>query len=255
VRVSVSDCAHIDEILPVAMEHHVGIEIQEYCNPDNIDRNGHIATGIGEKIQHIPLRGFHGPFSELVPASRDKKIRKVTQSRFQSAYELARVVGAQHLILHTGYIPKTYPRASWIENSVEFWVNFLSDKHGSMRFHLENVYDDDYSMISELLDKVNEALQRDILTVCLDIGHVHSNSSKTLEDWITGLGNTVQYVHLHNNDGILDDHWGLWKGKIDIVNVLDLLMKHAPDSVWTIETIRTDVEKSIVWLKEKGYIS
>ncbi len=78
-----------------------------------------------------------------------------------------------------------------------------------MQFHLENVYDDDYSVISELLDRVNEILQRNVLTSCLDIGHVHSNSSKTLEGWIKGLGDRIQYVHLHNNDEIFDNHWGL----------------------------------------------
>jgi sugar phosphate isomerase/epimerase len=254
MRVAVSDCAHIDEILPLALEHNVGIEIQEYVFPENIDRYDHMARDIGRKIREITLRGFHGPFSELVPASRDTKIQKVTRSRFQSAYELAKTVGAQHLILHTGYIPKTYPRESWIKNSVGFWVSFLSDKHGSMRLHLENVYDDDYSMVSELLNRVNEALQRDTLTACLDIGHVHSNSSKTLEEWIRGLGSQIRYVHLHSNDGIVDDHWGLWKGRIDIAHVLDLLVEYAPDSVWTIETIRTDIEKSVVWLREKGYM-
>jgi sugar phosphate isomerase/epimerase len=67
------------------------------------------------------------------------------------------------------------------------------------------VYEDDPSMIAELLNRVNEGLQRDALSVCLDLGHVHSNSSRTLEDWIVGLGPTIRYVHLHNNDGILDD--------------------------------------------------
>ena len=133
-------------------------------------------------------------------------------------------------------------------------MRFLSSKDDGLRIHLENVYEDDYLIMIELLDRVNAALGREALTVCLDIGHVHSNSSKTLEAWIIGLGSRIRYVHLHNNDGILDDHWGLWKGRIDIANILDLLMEYAPDSVWTIETIRTDIERSVVWLREKGYM-
>ena len=120
--------------------------------------------------------------------------------------------------------------------------------------HLENVYEDDCSAIAELLDRVNEALHADRLTACLDIGHVHANSSRTFDEWITGLGHRIRYVHLHNNNGILDDHWGLWKGKIDIVRVLDLLMKYSPDSAWTIETVVNDIEQSALWLKEKGYL-
>jgi hypothetical protein len=57
------------------------------------------------------------------------------------------------------------------------------------------------------------------------------------------------------NVGILDDHWGLWRGKIDVARVLDQLLEHAPDAVWTIETGLADVERSLVWLQEQGHIT
>jgi sugar phosphate isomerase/epimerase len=250
----VSDCARIDEILPIALSHHVGIEIQEFVSPDNIDENSHTASDIKTKLDRISPRGLHGPFSDLVPASRDQQIQAVTRNRFQRAYELAQAVGAQHLILHTGYIPKTYARQAWIENSVRFWVRFLFGKDDGLRIHLENVYEDDYLIIIELLDRVNAAVGRKALTVCLDVGHVHANSSRKLQEWIPGLGARIQYVHLHNNDGFLDNHWGLWKGKIDMVGVLDLLKIHAPEALWTVETIPADVEKSVVWLRDRGYL-
>jgi sugar phosphate isomerase/epimerase len=133
-------------------------------------------------------------------------------------------------------------------------VRFLSSKDDGLRIHLENVYEDDYSIMIELLDRVNAALGREALTVCLDIGHVHANSSRTLQEWIPGLGGHIHYVHLHNNDGFLDDHWGLWKGKIEMVPALDLLKTHAPEALWTIETIPADIEGSIVWLRDRGYL-
>jgi sugar phosphate isomerase/epimerase len=142
-----------------------------------------------------------------------------------------------------------------MQNSTEFWADFLSDKHGSMRFHVENVYEDDHSIIAELVDAVNETLDADALTACLDVGHVNANSSRTFEEWIKGLGNRIEYVHLHNNDGVLDDHFGLWRGTIDMVKVLDLLMAHSSDAVWTIEAVPADVERSVLWLRERGYIT
>jgi len=253
MRVSVSDGARIDEILPVALKYGVGIEIQEYLSSENLDEHPDNAIEIAEKIKSIPLRGFHGPFSDLAPASRDKKIQEVTRSRFQSAFELARVVGAQHIILHTGYIPKTYPRETWIENSVAFWVDFLADKNDEPQLHLENVYDDDCNMIVELLDRINGSMGKEAVSACLDIGHVHANSSRPFTDWIPGLGKRIKYTHLHNNNGILDDHWGLWKGKIDVPRVLDLLLEHAPDAVWMIEASKPDIEPSLIWLGENGY--
>ncbi len=253
MQLAISDCAQIDQLLPIALAHQVGIEILEFALPDVLDADDGLAETIGERIQAIPLRGFHGPFFELVPASRDRQIQQVVRSRFRRAVELANVVGAQHLILHTGYFPKTYSRGTWVGNSVAFWAAFLPDLPEGMQLHLENVYEDDPGMIAELIDRVNEALGREALTVCLDVGHVHANSSRTLEDWIVGLGNLVRYTHLHNNDGVLDDHWGLWRGKIDMARVLDLLSEHAPDAVWTVETAPSDVEQSLLWLAEQGY--
>jgi hypothetical protein len=36
--------------------------------------------------------------------------------------------------------------------------------------------------------------------------------------------------------------------------VLDLLKTHAPEALWMVETIPADIEASIVWLKERGYL-
>jgi sugar phosphate isomerase/epimerase len=253
MKLSVADGGNIEAILPVVWKYGVGVEVQEYLSPNNLDDHPEMASEIAEKIKSIPLRGFHGPFSELVPASRDKKIQEVTRSRFQSAYELAQVVRAQHIILHAGYIPKTYPRETWLANSVAFWVDFLADKGNEPQLHLENVYEDDFTLLVELLDRINEKMGEEMVTTCLDIGHVHANSSKPFTEWIAGLGKRIKYAHLHNNDGILDDHWGLWKGKIDMPRVLDLLLEHAPDAVWMIEASQPDIEPSIIWLEEKGY--
>jgi sugar phosphate isomerase/epimerase len=253
MQIAISDWAQIDRILPIALAHHVGIEILEFSAPDTLDAGDDLAQAIGKRIQAIPLRGLHGPFSELIPASRDQQIRQVARSRFQRAVELATAVGAQHLVLHSGYIPKTYPRETWIGSSVAFWVPFLSALPESIHLHLENVYEDDPALIAELIEKVNEALGREALTMCLDVGHVHANSTHRLEEWIAGLGNTIRYTHLHNTDGVLDDHWGFWRGKIDAVRVLDLLLEHAPDAIWTVETVPSDVERSLIWLQERGY--
>ncbi len=217
MSISLADWSEFDEILPLVLKYKVGIEIQEFTSPDNIDHNCHLAKEFSEKIASISLRGFHGPFAELVPASWDPLVRNVARLRFASAYDLAQTIDAQHLILHSGYFPKTYRRETWIQNSFDFWVDFLRDKSGLPQVHIENVYEDDCTAIVELIDRVNEALSGEMLTSCLDIGHVNANSSKTLEQWITGLADRIRYVHLHNNDGILDDHWGFWKGKIDIV--------------------------------------
>ena len=252
VKLLVSDWGAFDTVFPVAVRYGVGLEIQEFASPENLDHHRALAEDFGERLTALSQRSLHGPYHDLVPASDDPRVREVARSRFQEALGVARTVGAGHVVLHSGFFPKTYPRDMWIENSLEFWAGFLPGMPRSIDLHLENVYEDDYSPLAELADRVNDRHHAEALTLCLDIGHVNANSSRGLADWISGLGNRIRYVHLHSNDGFLDDHWGLWKGRLDMRRVLDLLLKHAPAAAWTVETVLGDIEPSLAWLKQNG---
>lgn len=254
MEILITDWGELDRVLPIAQIHNVGIEVLEFAMPENLELADSLLPQIRQKVRAIPLIGMHGPFYELIPASRDPLVRQVARTRCQQGYEAAKMLGAKHLILHSGYLPKTYPRDQWIQNSFDFWVEFLADKDTPNFVHIENVYEDDFSALGELIDRVNQAFQGERLTTCLDIGHVNANSSKTFSDWIIGLGDRIRYVHLHNNDGILDDHWRLDKGKIDVSQVLDMLLKYSPNAIWNVETFVEDIEPSLLWLKERGYL-
>ncbi|MBN2363919.1 sugar phosphate isomerase/epimerase [candidate division WOR-3 bacterium] len=255
MKLIIADWGEIDEVLPLVKKYDTGIEIQEYAWPENLDEKSSEADVIFEKIKSVTVRGFHGPFCEMIPSSRDKKVREAARSRFQEAYDIASRLEVQHMVLHTGYIPKTYPRDIWIKNSLDFWSDFLGDKTEGLAIHLENVFEDDFSAIAELIDKTNEIYKREILSACLDIGHVSANSTKSHEEWIKGLGERIKYVHLNSNDGVLDDHWRLGKGKIDVEKVLELLDKYSPTAFWTIETLLNEIEPSVLFLKERGLLN
>ena len=244
----------MDQVIPIAHKYQVGLEVLEFATPENLEHASSLVPEICQKVRSMPFLAMHGPFSELVPASRDPLVRQVARARFQQGYELAKIIGASHLVLHSGYFPKTYPTDQWIDNSFNFWIEFLGDKRTPNTIHLENVYEDDFTALLELIDRVNLELGVERLTICLDIGHVNVNSSKSLADWIVGLGDRIRHVHLHNNDGVLDDHWRLDKGKIDVSQALDLLLNHSPNAVWTVETGVSDIEPSLEWLQGRGYL-
>ncbi len=253
--ISITDWMSFDQALPLAVKFGVGLEVQEFTNPIHLDQPKALVETIIHGSTSLPWVSMHGPFSDLVPASRDPLIRQVTRSRFQSAFELAESINARHLILHSGFIPKTYPLEMWIKNSYDFWLEFMGEKKLPGLVHIENVYEDDYASLRELIDRLNQAFGEDRLSVCLDIGHVNANSSLTLDQWIEGLENRIRYVHLHNNGGKLDDHWRLDRGTIDVNHVLGLLQTHAPGATWTVETPLADVEPSLHWLQEHGYLA
>ncbi len=254
MAILITDWQSFDQVLPIATRYAVGLEIQEFATPKNLENPDSLVKAISDGIENIGLVSMHGPFSDLVPASRDPLVRQVAEKRFRQAMDIARATHAQHLILHSGYIPKTYPGEMWLDNTHAFWMNFLQENSAAGLIHLENVYEDDFDSLRALVDRVNESSAQEKLTVCLDIGHVNANSSRSFEDWIGGLGDRIRYVHLHNNGGRLDDHWRLDKGTIVVEKVLDLLVKNSPHAAWCVETPVTDVEPSLMWLKERGYL-
>jgi sugar phosphate isomerase/epimerase len=251
----ITDWGAIDRAIPIATWYQVGLEVQEFTSPRNLDAPHELLEEIVGKTRGLTLKSMHGAFSDLVPASRDPLIRQATRERFLQAVSLAQQMGVQHLILHSGYIPKTYPAEQWLRNSLEFWMELLNQAYYEGEIHVENVYEDDFTNLRELIDKVNQDFQARRLSICLDIGHVNANSTKKFEEWIPGLGKRIRYVHIHNNGGALDDHWRLDQGTIPIEQVLNLLMEHAAEAAWTVETPIEAIEPSLEWLKVKGYLS
>lgn len=254
MSIIVADWASFDQVLPLAREFGVGLEFQEFTLPENLERPDELIDSIRRGIQDLPIRSMHGPFSELVPASRDPFVRQAAEKRFLQAYAIAQATGSQHLVLHSGFFPKTYSKENWIRNSYEFWIKFLEDKPAPGLIHIENVYEDDCSALLELADRVNETRQAEVLTICLDIGHVNANSTKSFDEWIGSLGDRIRYTHLHNNGGRLDDHWRLDKGTIDVSYVLELLQEHSPHATWCVETTPGDIEPSLLWLQQLGHL-
>jgi sugar phosphate isomerase/epimerase len=254
MQIFVTDWGDAGRVAPLAQKYQVGMEVVEFTQPKNLENFASLVPEIKEKLQGISPLAVHAPFSELVPASRDPLVRQVARTRLQQGVAIAHGLVASHLVVHSGFFPKTYSRDTWVNNTVDFWEDFLAALPSPNFIHIENVYEDDYSTLCDLVDRVNEALGTDRLTICLDIGHVNANSSKPLAEWIEGLGDRIRYVHVHNNNGILDDHWRLDKGEIDVNGVLDLLVEHSPNATWTVETVSEDIEPSLVWLKERGYL-
>jgi sugar phosphate isomerase/epimerase len=255
MEILVADWADFGQVLPLANQYGIGLEFQEFTSPDNLAEPDELIDTIMHGSKNLPMLSMHGPFAELIPASQDPWVRQVAARRFQQAYTIAGKTGARHLILHSGYFPKTYMREKWIQNAWHFWVDFLRDKPRPGVVHLENVYEDDFSTLQELLDRVNESLSADVLTCCLDIGHVNANSTHSFREWISGLGDRIRYVHLHNNGGIQDDHWRMDKGSINLREVLELLLTHASHAVWTVETYVEEIEPSLQWLQVTGYLN
>jgi sugar phosphate isomerase/epimerase len=205
------------------------------------------ARGPGAAKFPAGFRSVHGPFMDLMPATVDPELRAVAFSRFRWAIEACASLGSPKLVLHAGWMPKTYGDEAWLKNSLAFWrsiLAFIDDGPcPGLRIHLENVYEDDWRLLSELVDAVAD----ERLSLCLDLGHVNANSAYGAVEWIEALGFRIGHIHLHNNHGARDEHNGLADGTLDMEAVLRALAEHCPEASWNIES-KKDVVSSIDYL-------
>lgn len=239
-----------EKIFKLVKELGLGFEVQGFIQPYNIRDYERKLHDINNKLQGIQQVALHGPFVDLFTGSRDPKIVEVVKNRFLDAYYTARSIKAKHLIFHAGYIPKAFFPKQWLETSIEFWKDYFKGIGNDMEIHIENVCEDQWGIMAELI----EAVDNPRFSVCLDIGHANVNSSESLEQWIKGLNKYIKYVHLHNNYGISDNHYGLGNGDIDMLRTLELLEMYAPDAKWSLETKLEETEESILFLSKNGFI-
>lgn len=252
MSIYISHIIETDKLLPIIHNNNLGIEVTMFGSPIILDNIEEYNMSYKRELEGIKDITFHGPFTDLSPASRDLKIRAVTSERLTSGYNMALEYNAKAIVYHTGYIPNTYVNEEWLANSIDFWSEFTENKLENIKIHIENVYEADYILIKRLVEKINHPN----FTICFDIGHVNAVSNKPLEFWIKDLCHIIGEVHLHNNDGNYDNHYGLSKGTIDMVKALELIKREAPSAQWTLEILSPEeLHQSVEFLKSYGYIS
>ena len=233
-KISISQLFPEDKISEILKDYDIGIEIIEFGIGYTLDKDDNgiseYCEKMGDLIKNKSL-SIHGPFLDLNTASFDNMIKKATLTRYNQAYFVAKKLGADRIVFHSCYYEDIYFKDVYINNSLDFWREFLSDKDESIKIHIENIYEKDLLVLKELVDKVNS----NIFSICLDIGHANCYSNESLEEIIKSLNNRIGHLHLSNNDGKRDSHCGFNNGNVDILMTLDLIDKYCNDPSMTIE--------------------
>ncbi len=240
-----------DDAASTAKKFKLGIELAEFCMASNMDkdfkewdekaRNNMKSTG------RVVL---HAPFNELCPSAIDPLVLDIAKRRYQQVYELAKSYGISRMVVHSGYVPFVYFKEYFVERSVEFWREYLSDKPDSFFIAVENVLEDSPNELIEIAKGVNDPRFK----LCLDVGHANiTKKGITMEQWTTAVLPYLGHVHLHNNHGWPDSHEMLGSGDMDMELLLRLIINGAPAATLTLE-IRDSCRSSVEWLIDKGFL-
>ena len=122
----------------MAEKYGLGLECDAFCTAANLEDPAVIRQAAGQ-MAAVGHRVLHAPFNELCPAAIDPEVRRVTRMRYEQAWAMAQRLGASRMVVHSGYIPLVYFPQWFVEQSVQFWKDFLRDKPADCRILLENV--------------------------------------------------------------------------------------------------------------------
>ncbi|MCI6736541.1 MAG: sugar phosphate isomerase/epimerase [Intestinibacter sp.] len=254
MKVYISQLVETEKIKGILEKYDVGLEIVLFASPYCLDRQDEFIENYKEELGDLYGKidiSIHGPFVELCPGTRDELISKVTNYRMQQAYDVAKKMNAKYMVYHNGYYPNTYSYIEWMQNAPTFWQNFLQDKKDDgIKVHIENVFEDDYFILNELMEEIAD----DKTSMCLDVGHVSAYSKIDVMEWMKILNKYIKHMHIHNNCGDRDSHLGINKGDLDIMEILNLVKDK--DITISLEITNLDeLEESLEILYKNGFIT
>ncbi len=177
----------------------------------------------------------HAPFSDLNPASMNEKVRKLVIECIEDAIKGAYELDSSIVVVHPGYIP-------------ELWKNYLDDILDNNFSTLLEIVEiaEDYDIIiglenmpnykgllcreyNEIKKLINEIDSKN-LKMTLDVGHAN-----TVGNVLDFINKDIVHIHIHDNNGVEDEHLAVGDGNINFDEFFKELKKINYNGILTIE--------------------
>ncbi|HUH66556.1 MAG TPA: sugar phosphate isomerase/epimerase family protein [Syntrophales bacterium] len=224
-----------DRFFPLVISEKINPEISfNHSALDRFRKDDFIR--IADALLEAGLRiSFHAPFMDLRPGAIDPEIRKASIARLGQVFDLVPYFRPVSVVCHASFDKRYYVsnESEWLKNSVETWTRLL-DRAASMDtvIALENVYETDPEYLSRLL----EMLPSQHLFFCLDTGHFNVFSTSPLDDWMNALGARLGEIHIHDNNGLLDEHLPVGEGTFPFRKLFEMINQKGLKPLITVET-------------------
>jgi len=191
---------------------------------------------VGGKLQEAGLRvTVHAPFLDLRPGAIDPKIRRVTVDRIAEVLDLAGFFHPSSVVCHAAFDERYYlsGEEQWLHNSMETFRALLPrTEELACPLCIENVYETEPTMLRRLLDGVDSPFFR----FCFDTGHFNVFSEAPMGSWIEAMTPYLGQLHIHDNQGIKDQHLPPGDGKFPFADLFAILKKRKLKPIITLET-------------------
>ncbi|HUV36431.1 MAG TPA: sugar phosphate isomerase/epimerase family protein [Patescibacteria group bacterium] len=177
----------------------------------------------------LDTRGFriysHAPFFGLDVASIDEGISRYSIRCLERAIEVTAALGGALMVMHTGYLPQysRIGRRYWFGNWSRRMPRLVENARArGVQIALENTWDDRPEVLHHLRNLLPDP---GAVAFCLDTGHTNVYSQLAVRRWWRSLGDDIAAIHLHDNDGLSDDHLPPGRGTVDFETLVNLLLE------------------------------
>ena len=190
-----------------------------------------------------PIR-FHGPvFGAEHSAKRGSDAYEETMVHIRKTLPYARELESKHLVMHlNNCVVKSDQKDEMVRNALENYKE-LQELFGAFDCP---IYVENTGTIAQgnmLLDQAEftDLCRQEKFDVLIDIGHANANGWN-LKRLILDLKDQIRAFHMHNNDGVHDQHRRLYDGTLDFDAFRSLIDEELPEAVRVIEYTRPELE-------------
>lgn len=221
--------------LPIVIRERINPEISfNHASLDRFSRRDFLEVA-GRLLDEGLTVTFHAPFMDLRPGAIDPRIRQCTIDRLRQVFDLVPLYRSLSVVCHPSFDRRYYVSSEhlWLENSIDTWRQFLDQAcEMNTMIALENVYESDSQHLGLLLN----ALPSPHFCFCFDTGHFNVFSHTPLSAWVENLGSRMGQIHLHDNDGFLDEHLPVGDGSFPFQTFFEMLYELEIDPIITLES-------------------
>ncbi len=221
------------------------------------DLEGHRPEEIVDDLMALRDAGLsltiHAPFMDLNPGSVDPAVRRLTLKRWQQLGPIAEALRPQVVVVHPGFDHWRYGAAvdQWLDLASETIKELMEEYPPWVTVAVENIFEKDPWTIKALLERVNHPR----VGHCFDIGHFLVFGNTDLDTWFAALGEWTVELHLHDNNGDRDAHWGMGKGIAPWDKLFSIVVRMETQPLYVIEAhTEEDALLSLDFMKRKGWL-
>lgn len=158
-------------------------------------------------------------------------------------------IGCHNLVIHPFFLPydqQVTPQEEWDVNIARYSALIPASKKYGVKILLENMFTgyrgkryaaccSDIATACRYIDTLNEIAGEEVFGFCLDTGHLLL-LGKDIKTAMVQLGSRIKAFHVHDNDGVSDQHLAPYMGLLDWNRFVEGLKEIKFDSTMSFET-------------------